>query len=104
MIPTVDETTPEEHLYMLEVILGKFPVDMMRAAPQFFPRCRIDYPNSDTRRERYLDVKSLPKLEKALRPRDQAERLLLDLVKKMLDLDPSARPTALESLRHPFFG
>ncbi|TPX44539.1 hypothetical protein SeMB42_g04295 [Synchytrium endobioticum] len=102
LIPTVDETTPEEHLYMLEVILGKFPSRIMHDASQFFPRGRVDYPKLDTRRERYLDVKSLPKLEKALRPRDQAERQLLDLVRKMLDLDPAARPTAVEALRHPF--
>ncbi|TPX37439.1 hypothetical protein SmJEL517_g00748 [Synchytrium microbalum] len=102
LVPTVDETTHEEHLFMLEAILGKFPTRMVNSSPTFFPRGRVDYPKNDTRHERYMDVKALPRLEKTFRPRDQAERLLLDLVKKMLDLDPQARPTASEALRHPF--
>ncbi|KAI8137855.1 kinase-like domain-containing protein [Fennellomyces sp. T-0311] len=96
-----------EHLAMMEVVLGKFPPQLIRSASpeakKYFYNGRTRYPDKSTSyksREYFADTKPLAD---KVAPTTQFNRLFLDLLQKMLTYCPKKRITPRQALAHPFF-
>ncbi|KAG0165840.1 dual specificity protein kinase kns1 [Apophysomyces sp. BC1034] len=96
-----------EHLAMMEVVLGKLPLRIIRTssrdAQKYFKDGRLKYPAHDTTKQSRKYVRALKPLEEIISPSTTLTRHFLDLVGRMLLYDPNSRITAREALRHPFF-
>ncbi|KAG0735570.1 hypothetical protein G6F57_013657 [Rhizopus arrhizus] len=96
-----------EHLAMMESVLGPIPTHMIhnasKEAKNWFINNKLKYPPSSTRQSRRLLVNGLKPLDQIVPPITTYNMHLNDLLKKILVYEPSARISAREALRHPFF-
>ncbi|KAK3005259.1 hypothetical protein RJ639_017025 [Escallonia herrerae] len=97
-----------EHLAMMERVLGPLPQNMLkrvdRHAEKYVRRGRLGWPEGATSRESIKAVLKLPRLQNLVMQHvDHSAGDLIDLMQGLLRYDPSARMTAHEALRHPFF-
>ncbi|KAI7869018.1 kinase-like domain-containing protein [Spinellus fusiger] len=96
-----------EHLAMMEVVLGKLPLKIIRSASReahkFFNGGRLKYPDTETTKQSRKYVRALRPLKEIIVPSSNLTRHFLDLVSRMLVYDASERISAREALRHPFF-
>ncbi|XP_078168100.1 protein kinase superfamily protein isoform X3 [Carex rostrata] len=98
-----------EHLAMMEQVLGRIPERMIRNASQsvskYFKRShRLNWPEGAESRESIKAVKRLDRLKDMVaRYVDQSSECLTDLLRGLLEYEPSKRLTAKEALNHPFF-
>lgn len=83
---------------------GTFYTDSLPRS-RYFRRGRLDYPTADTTRASRRFVKNMKRLDEII-PHEQNSffRNFLDLLQKIFVYDPAARITALDALRHPWFG
>ncbi|KAI7900929.1 kinase-like domain-containing protein [Cokeromyces recurvatus] len=75
----------EEHLVMMDIILGPLPKHMQ------------------TVRRSTRQYKNIKPLEKLIPPTSKETSYLLDLLRKFFVYEPSQRISAREALKHPFF-
>ncbi|OEL24759.1 Serine/threonine-protein kinase AFC2 [Dichanthelium oligosanthes] len=97
-----------EHLAMMERVLGPLPRHMLERADQhaekYGKRGRLNWPEGATTRESIRAVLKLPRLQNLVMQHvDHSAGDLIDLLKRLLAYEPSARLTAQEALRHGFF-
>ncbi|CAN6223236.1 unnamed protein product [Urochloa humidicola] len=97
-----------EHLAMMERVLGPLPRHMLERADQhaekYVRRGRLNWPEGATTRESIRAVLKLPRLQNLVMQHvDHSAGDLIDLLKRLLAYEPSARLTAEEALRHGFF-
>ncbi|KAK3026040.1 hypothetical protein RJ639_042532 [Escallonia herrerae] len=97
-----------EHLAMMERVLGPLPQNIMKRVDQhaekYVRRGRLGWPEGATSRESIKAVLKLPRLQNLVMQHvDHSAGDLIDLMQGLLRYDPSARMTAHEALRHPFF-
>ncbi|KAK7864966.1 hypothetical protein R5R35_004947 [Gryllus longicercus] len=91
-----------EHLAMMERILGPIPYRMARKTKtKYFYHGKLDWDSNSTA-GRYVRDYCKP-LMRYLNTNEEDYRQLFDLIRRMLDYEPSSRITLAESLRHPFF-
>ncbi|KAM7362466.1 CDC like kinase darkener of apricot isoform 5-T5 [Cochliomyia hominivorax] len=91
-----------EHLAMMERILGQIPYRMARKTKtKYFYHGKLDWDEKSSA-GRYVRDHCKPLFRYQMSDsEDHCE--LFDLIKKMLDYEPSQRITLGEALRHPFF-
>ncbi|XP_065372155.1 probable serine/threonine-protein kinase clkA isoform X4 [Calliphora vicina] len=91
-----------EHLAMMERILGQIPYRMARKTKtKYFYHGKLDWDEKSSA-GRYVRDHCKPLFRYQMSDsEDHCE--LFDLIKKMLDYEPSQRVTLGEALRHPFF-
>ncbi|XP_052175524.1 serine/threonine-protein kinase AFC2-like isoform X2 [Diospyros lotus] len=97
-----------EHLAMMERVLGPLPQHMLkradRHAEKYIRKGRLDWPEGATSRESIKAVLKLPRLQNLIMQQvDYSAGDLIHLLQGLLKYDPSARLTAWEALKHPFF-
>lgn len=101
-----------EHLAMMEVVLGAIPQYLAAQADAgaagYFQNNRLDWPSGASSKKSVKAVAKLRRLRDYLRQHSDATLheyidLLMDLLKRLLEYDPSLRCTAVEALQHPFF-
>ncbi|KAG7530473.1 hypothetical protein FFLO_05014 [Filobasidium floriforme] len=96
-----------EHLAMMDVVMGKMPVGIVRKAKaqkgEFFKGMTIDFPNSSTTKNSKNYVKKMKRLEDIIRPDTDHTRAFCDLIKKLLAWDPAKRISVNTALKHPYF-
>jgi dual-specificity kinase len=96
-----------EHLAMMERVLGPLPWHMLERADQhsekYVRRGRLNWPEGATR-ESIRAVLKLPRLQNLVMQHvDHSAGDFIDLLKRLLAYEPSARLTAEEALSHGFF-
>ena len=92
-----------EHLALMERILGRFPLDMVRQAKTFGKLFDSSgWHGLDLPRDSRKHVKKLAPLEDVIRKHDSASGLV-GVLRLLLTLDPKLRATASESLQSNFF-
>jgi len=97
-----------EHLAMMERVLGPLPRHMLERADQhadkYIRRGRLNWPEGATTRESIRAVLKLPRLQNLVMQHvDHSAGDFIDLLKRLLAYEPSARMTAEEALSHGFF-
>ncbi|KAJ1334408.1 hypothetical protein BSLG_007563 [Batrachochytrium salamandrivorans] len=97
-----------EHLRMIEVVLGTFPLDFLLSSSsdgsQFFNKQGlVKFPGTDTDQKSIDYVSHMKPLLALVNGGDLLSKRLLDLLSRMLEIDPDVRITAKEALQHPFF-
>ncbi|CEG79319.1 Putative CMGC/CLK protein kinase [Rhizopus microsporus] len=98
-----------EHLAMMESVLGPIPTHMVtrasKEAQKLFEKDskKLNYPLSKTSRQSKRLVSGLKPLDQIVPPVTIFNKHLNDLLKRLLVYEPSARISAREALRHPFF-
>ncbi|KAH6567360.1 hypothetical protein BASA62_006184 [Batrachochytrium salamandrivorans] len=96
-----------EHLRMIEVVLGTFPFDFLLSSSdgsQFFNKQGlVKFPGTDTDQKSIDYVSHMKPLLALVNGGDLLSKRLLDLLWRMLEIDPGVRITAKEALQHPFF-
>ncbi|KAL5038852.1 serine threonine protein kinase CMGC group [Batrachochytrium dendrobatidis] len=96
-----------EHLRMMEIVLGKFPSSMVCRSPsanQFFNKQGfVKYPNTHTDSKSIEFVSLVRPLTSIINGSDELSQKLLDLLQKMLAIDPNTRISAKNALHHPLF-
>ncbi|CAL5080141.1 unnamed protein product [Urochloa decumbens] len=97
-----------EHLAMMERVLGPLPRHMLERADQhaekYVRRGRLNWPEGATTRESIRAVLKLPRLQNLVMQHvDHSAGDFIDLLKRLLAYEPSARLTAEEALSHGFF-
>ncbi|XP_052900133.1 uncharacterized protein LOC128306614 [Anopheles moucheti] len=99
LFPTHDN---REHLAMMERILGTIPYRMARQTKtRYFHYGKLDWDEKSTN-GRYVNSSCKP-LHRFVHS-DKPEHLqLFDLIRKMLEYEPTKRITLDKALRHPFF-
>uniref|UniRef100_A0A4Y0BKY2 Protein kinase domain-containing protein n=1 Tax=Anopheles funestus TaxID=62324 RepID=A0A4Y0BKY2_ANOFN len=99
LFPTHDN---REHLAMMERILGTIPYRMARQTrTRYFHYGKLDWDEKSTN-GRYVNGSCKP-LHRYVHS-DKPEHLqLFDLIRKMLEYEPTKRITLDKALRHPFF-
>lgn len=91
-----------EHLAMMERILGTIPYRMARKTKtKYFYHGKLDWDEKSSA-GRYVRDHCKP-LNRYLMTDHEDHLELFDLIKKMLEYEPSQRITLGEALRHPFF-
>ncbi|XP_055381315.1 serine-rich adhesin for platelets [Condylostylus longicornis] len=91
-----------EHLAMMERILGQIPYRMARKTKtKYFYHGKLDWDEKSSA-GRYVRDHCKP-LSRYLLSDSEDHVQLFDLIKKMLEYEPSQRVTLSEALRHPFF-
>jgi len=83
-----------EHLALMEKIIGNFPAKMVQKS-KYFEDGKFKLKELASTNRKYVERS---KTLKELIP----DSSFLDLIKKMLDYNPSQRMTAAEALKHPF--
>ncbi|GAA98639.1 uncharacterized protein L969DRAFT_95135 [Mixia osmundae IAM 14324] len=97
-----------EHLAMMEVVFGRMPAHLQRAAqrarPEWFrPDKKLDFPQSSTSKQSRKFVKAMKPLREIVQPTSIVNHRFLDLLEKLLTWDPKERLTIREALTHPYF-
>uniref|UniRef100_A0A1B0CGX8 dual-specificity kinase n=1 Tax=Lutzomyia longipalpis TaxID=7200 RepID=A0A1B0CGX8_LUTLO len=91
-----------EHLAMMERILGVIPYRMAKKTKtKYFYHGKLNWDDKSSA-GRYVRDHCKP-LEKYMLSKSSDHVQLFDLIKKMLEYEPSQRITLGEALRHPFF-
>ncbi|KAL5283412.1 CLK2 family protein [Megaselia abdita] len=91
-----------EHLAMMERILGQIPYRMARKTKtKYFYHGKLDWEEKSSA-GRYVRDHCKPLFRYLMSDSDEHYQLF-DLIKKMLDYEPSQRITLGDALRHPFF-
>ncbi|XP_055699491.1 uncharacterized protein LOC129799544 isoform X2 [Phlebotomus papatasi] len=91
-----------EHLAMMERILGAIPYRMAKKTKtKYFYHGKLNWDEKSSA-GRYVRDHCKP-LEKYMLSKSSDHVQLFDLIKKMLEYEPSQRLTLGEALRHPFF-
>uniref|UniRef100_A0A1L8DKV2 dual-specificity kinase n=1 Tax=Nyssomyia neivai TaxID=330878 RepID=A0A1L8DKV2_9DIPT len=91
-----------EHLAMMERILGAIPYRMAKKTKtKYFYHGKLNWDDKSSA-GRYVRDHCKP-LEKYMLAKGSDHVHLFDLIKKMLEYEPSQRVTLGEALRHPFF-
>jgi len=93
---------------MMERVLGPLPRHMLERADQhadkYIRRGRLNWPEGATTRESIRAVLKLPRLQNLVMQHvDHSAGDFIDLLKRLLAYEPSARMTAEEALSHGFF-
>lgn len=93
-----------EHLAMMERILGKTPKLMSRSegAKKFYDVGKLRYPDSTTTEKSEKRVQRLKPIDQMFPGNDKQTRQFHDLLKRLLEYEPSKRITAREAKLHPF--
>ncbi|RHY45818.1 hypothetical protein DYB30_001145 [Aphanomyces astaci] len=100
-----------EHLALIEKCIGSFPADMVaradRQAQKYFTdHGALCWPQGAATRESVDHVRKMKSLEEIIDgggDDDDGAHELLDLLTRMLAMDPTERVTAADALQHPFF-
>ncbi|KAG0542840.1 hypothetical protein BDA96_02G138500 [Sorghum bicolor] len=97
-----------EHLAMMERVLGPLPRHMLERADQhaekYVRRGRLNWPEGAATKESIRAVLKLPRLQNLVMQHvDHSAGDFIDLLKRLLAYEPSARLTAQEALSHVFF-
>ncbi|KAG1445044.1 hypothetical protein G6F56_010055 [Rhizopus delemar] len=96
-----------EHLAMLQSVLGPMPTHMIThasaEAKRWFTMNKLNYPLPKTSKQSKRSVSNLKPLDQIIPPINPFNIQLNDLIKKIMVYEPSARISAREALRHPFF-
>ncbi|XP_020088225.1 serine/threonine-protein kinase AFC2 isoform X3 [Ananas comosus] len=97
-----------EHLAMMERVLGPLPQRMLKRADRhvekYIRRGRLNWPEGAISRDSIKAVLRLPRLQNLVMQQvDHSAGDFIDLLQSLLRYEPSARLTAREALRHPFF-
>ncbi|NXQ90694.1 CLK3 kinase, partial [Nyctibius grandis] len=92
-----------EHLVMMEKVLGRMPSHMIRKTRKqnFFHNGKLVW-DENTPKGRYVRENCKP-LRTYRLCNSQEHRQFFDLLRRMLEFDPSQRITVSEALLHPFF-
>ncbi|KAK2588301.1 hypothetical protein KPH14_004319 [Odynerus spinipes] len=91
-----------EHLAMMERILGTIPHRMARKTKtKYFYYGKLDWDDKSSA-GRYVRDNCKP-LYRYLLSDDEEHRQLFDLIKRMLEYEPSQRIALKDALQHPFF-
>ncbi|XP_059611272.1 probable serine/threonine-protein kinase dyrk2 isoform X2 [Phlebotomus argentipes] len=91
-----------EHLAMMERILGAIPYRMAKKTKtKYFYHGKLNWDEKSSA-GRYVRDHCKP-LEKYMLSKSSDHVQLFDLIKRMLEYEPSQRMTLGEALRHPFF-
>ncbi|XP_015180974.1 PREDICTED: dual specificity protein kinase CLK2 isoform X4 [Polistes dominula] len=91
-----------EHLAMMERILGTIPHRMARKTKtKYFYYGKLDWDDKSSA-GRYVRDNCKP-LYRYLLSDDEEHRQLFDLIKRMLEYEPSIRIALKDALQHPFF-
>lgn len=99
----------KEHLAMMERILGPLPYRMIKKSrkTKYFYRGRLDWDDRSSAgkyvKESCQSLKKMLLSSTSSSMSEEDERLVYDLVKKMLEYNPEKRITLKEALKHPFF-
>ena len=102
-----DTHNSQEHLAMMERILGRFPTRMAtKTKVKYFERGRLAW-NEKSSAGRYVRENTKP-LMRYIPKNSSSDQLeaweeMFDLISKMLIYEPSRRLTLQESMRHCFF-
>lgn len=112
---------------MMEMVMGRMPEKFSRkgaaSKPEFFKDgARLDWPKPKATKQSRRDVKATKALsvsqhipilslsscsevpqQDIVRPQDQLNRAFLELVRQLLEFDPSHRLTVRKALEHPYF-
>ncbi|KAH0500894.1 Dual specificity protein kinase CLK4 [Microtus ochrogaster] len=93
----------KEHLAMMERILGPIPVHMIQKTRKrkYFHHNQLDW-DEHSSAGRYVRRRCKP-LKEFMLCHDEEHEKLFDLVRRMLEYDPTKRITLDEALQHPFF-
>lgn len=91
-----------EHLAMMERILGVIPYRMARKTKtKYFYHGKLDWDEKSS--GGYYVRDHCKPLNRYLQSESEDHLELFDLIKKMLEYEPSQRITLAEALKHPFF-
>jgi len=93
-----------EHLALIELIIGRFPLDMLTRSKEFGSTVfdSFGFHKMDLPAESKEHVRSRPPLESIVNERDQTSDLV-GLLKSLLMIDPAVRATAGDVLKATFF-
>ncbi|KAL2778442.1 dual specificity protein kinase CLK4 [Daubentonia madagascariensis] len=93
----------KEHLAMMERILGPIPPHMIQKTRKrkYFHHNQLDW-DEHSSAGRYVRRRCKP-LKEFMLCHDEEHEKLFDLVRRMLEYDPTKRITLDEALQHPFF-
>ncbi|GAB1296034.1 Dual specificity protein kinase CLK4 [Apodemus speciosus] len=93
----------KEHLAMMERILGPIPAHMIQKTRKrkYFHHNQLDW-DEHSSAGRYVRRRCKP-LKEFMLCHDEEHEKLFDLVRRMLEYDPTKRITLDEALQHPFF-
>nr|XP_012642838.1 dual specificity protein kinase CLK4 isoform X2 [Microcebus murinus]XP_012642839.1 dual specificity protein kinase CLK4 isoform X2 [Microcebus murinus] len=93
----------KEHLAMMERILGPLPPHMIQKTRKrkYFHHNQLDW-DEHSSAGRYVRRRCKP-LKEFMLCHDEEHEKLFDLVRRMLEYDPTKRITLDEALQHPFF-
>ncbi|XP_076993945.1 dual specificity protein kinase CLK4 isoform X6 [Tamandua tetradactyla] len=93
----------KEHLAMMERILGPIPTHMIQKTRKrkYFHHNQLDW-DEHSSAGRYVRRRCKP-LKEFMLCHDEEHEKLFDLVRRMLEYDPTKRITLDEALQHPFF-
>ncbi|KIM33326.1 hypothetical protein M408DRAFT_326086 [Serendipita vermifera MAFF 305830] len=97
-----------EHLAMMEMVMGRMPERFARkgaaSKPEYFKEGnRLDWPKPKVTKQSRKDVRATKVLHEIIRPQDTLNRHFLELVRQLLDFDPSLRITVRRAQDHPYF-
>ncbi|XP_008049430.1 dual specificity protein kinase CLK4 isoform X3 [Carlito syrichta] len=93
----------KEHLAMMERILGPIPTHMIQKTRKrkYFHHNQLDW-DEHSSAGRYVRRRCKP-LKEFMLCHDEEHEKLFDLVRRMLEYEPTKRITLDEALQHPFF-
>ncbi|XP_017279671.1 dual specificity protein kinase CLK4 [Kryptolebias marmoratus] len=93
----------KEHLAMMERVLGPIPTNLLEKTKKrrYVHRNKLDW-DVHSSSGRYVKKHCKP-LKHYISSKREDHRQLFDLIEKMMEYDPTKRPSLEQALRHPFF-